>query len=85
MVLRDNGVLHDGQLARCLDGMDVAAFYRMLNARVHLWPTRQRVEGTLAAARLPHRAHLVLGLDTAALLERHAAAVRLSPINVGAT
>ena len=85
VVLRDNGVLHDGQLARCLEGMDVADFYRMLNARVYLWPTRRRVAGLLAARAYRHRAHLVLELDTAALLERHAAAVRLSPINMGAT
>ena len=53
VVLRDNGVLHDGQLARCLEGMDVADFYRMLNARVYLWPTRQRVAGPPGGARLP--------------------------------
>ncbi|GLZ46852.1 hypothetical protein Acsp06_30370 [Actinomycetospora sp. NBRC 106375] len=85
VVLRDNGVLHDGQLARCLEGMEIGAFYRMLNDRVYLWPTRRRVAGLLAARAYRDRAHLVLELDTAALLDRHGAAVRLSPINMGAT
>ncbi|GAA4807716.1 hypothetical protein GCM10023200_51700 [Actinomycetospora chlora] len=84
-VLRDNGVLHDAQLARCLEGMDLPAFYRMLNGRVYLWPTRRRVAGLLGARAYRDRAHLVLELDTAALLARHAPAVRLSPINMGAT
>jgi hypothetical protein len=84
-VLRDNGVLHDAQLARCLEGMDVPAFYRMLNARVYLWPTRKRVAGLLGARAYRDRPHLVLELDTAALLARHGPAVRLSPINMGAT
>jgi hypothetical protein len=85
VVLRDNGVLHDGQLARCLEGMTPAAFYAMLNGRVYFWPTRRRVEGLLRARAYRDRAHLVLELDTQALLARHACAVRLSPINMGAT
>ncbi|GAA4863904.1 DUF7002 family protein [Actinomycetospora straminea] len=85
VVLRDNGVLHDGQLARCLDGMAIPDFYRMLNGRVYFWPTRRRVRGLLAARAYRARAHLVLEIDTARLLARHADAVRLSPINMGAT
>ena len=85
VVLRDNKVLHDARLARCLVGMDVPAFYRMLNARVYLWPSWHRVAGLLAARPYRDREHLVLEVDTAELLARHGDRVRLSPINMGST
>lgn len=65
--------------------LDREAFYRMLNGRVYLWPTRRRVEGLLGARAHRGRPHLVLEPDTAALLARHGDRVRLSPITIGAT
>lgn len=84
-VLRDNGVLDDARLKGCLIDMDVPDFYRMLNGRVYLWPSRHRVDGLLTARAYRDRSHLVLTLDTATLLARHGDRVRLSPINMGST
>ncbi len=85
VVLRDNKVLSDARLDRCLVGMSRPEYYRMLNSRVYLWPSRHRVDGLLRARPYRDRPHLVLELDTARLLARHAGRVRLSPINIGST
>lgn len=85
VTLRDNGVLDDGRLAACLVGVAPPEFYRMLNGRVYFWPSRHRVDRLLAARAYRARPHLVLTLDTAAVLARHGERVRLSPINMGTT
>lgn len=82
-VLRDQKPLHPGKLERCLVGMTVPEWLRLLNAKVFLWPTRGRCERLLAAQAYRGRHHTVIEVDTARLLERHAAAVSLSPINAG--
>jgi hypothetical protein len=57
----------------------------MLNGRVFLWVTEQRVQTLLNARAYRDRVHTVITLDTAGLFARHAHEVTLSPINSGST
>lgn len=84
-VIRDNKPMSDEQLGRCLVGMSPADYYRLLNARVFLWPTKARLENHLSARSYRGAPQLVITIDTAILVERHLARLKLSPINSGAT
>lgn len=83
--IRDNKPMLDGVLRRCLTGMEPQEWYRTLNRRVFFWPDRRRLIKLLGARAYRDRPHLVLRVDTAELLRRHADRVTLSPINSGAT
>jgi hypothetical protein len=83
--IRDQGPMHsDAVVARFLDDLTPAEWYRTLNSRVFFWLTEERLERLLGAGAYRSRPHMVLKLDTAALLERHLEKVTLSPINSGA-
>jgi hypothetical protein len=83
--IRDNKPMLESVLVRCLSGMDPREWYETLNRRVFFWPDRQRLLKLLGARAYRARPHLVLEVDTARLLRRHARHVTLSPINSGAT
>jgi hypothetical protein len=83
--IRDQGPMHsDAVVARFLDDLTPAEWYRTLNSRVFFWLTEERLERLLGAGLYRERSHLVLELDTAALLDRYIERVTLSPINSGA-
>ncbi len=84
-VIRDNKPISDSKLARCLDGIDPLSYYRLLNQRVFFWPTEERLQRLLSARAYREHSHLVITVQTAALLDRHAKAVTLSAINSGST
>lgn len=84
-VLRDQIPMRDSALASCLIGMKIHEWYRLLNERVFMWASRERVETLLAARAYRKSTHLILTIDTTALLAKYEAALRLSPINSGAT
>lgn len=84
-VIRDNKPISDAQLARCLVDITPLEYYRLLNRRVFLWPTKQRLENHLTARTYRHDPQLVVTVDTAALVTRQLSALRLSAINSGAT
>lgn len=84
--VRDQKPMDDAGLARCLqDGLTPEAWYRILNARVFLWLSRDRLHRLLMAK--PYRAleHDVLELDAASVVAAYRARITLSPINSGAT
>jgi hypothetical protein len=83
--IRDNKPMLESVLVRCLSGMEPREWYETLNRRVFFWPDRQRFLKLLGARAYRARPHLVLEVDTARLLRRHARHVTLSPINSGAT
>ena len=83
--LRDNKPITPAGLAKCLVGIDAAAWFRLLNGRVFLWPTRRRVETLLSARYLRGSQQAILTLDTAKLVERHGGRIELAPYNTGAT
>jgi hypothetical protein len=84
-VIRDQKpMVSDAVVARYLDGQSPSDWYLTLNSRVFFWVREKRLEKLLAAGLYRKRPHMVLVLDTKALLERHIARVTLSPINSGA-
>lgn len=84
-LVRDNKPMQEKALEKCLYGMTPREWYELLNWRVFFWVERKRLLKLLGARAYRDRPHLVLEVDTAKLLERHADRVTLSPINSGAT
>jgi hypothetical protein len=83
--IRDQRPMHgDKVVERFLDDLIPAQWYRTLNSRVFFWLSEERLEKLLGAGPYRERPHMVLELDTEALLERHISRVALSPINSGA-
>lgn len=85
-VIRDNKPLNEKLLMRSLDGgMTAEEWYLTLNARVFFWVKEKRLSTMLGAGAYKGDDHLVLEIDTAALLDRHLTSVTLTPTNTGAT
>ncbi len=82
VLIRDQKPMTDATLAPVLDdGLSPADWYALLNARVFFWVNEERLAGLLGAYR--HRDNLVLTLDTATVMSKHAARTTLSAINSG--
>ena len=82
VLIRDQKPMSDATLAPVLDdGLTPADWYALLNERVFFWVDETRLKGLLGAYR--HRDNLVLVLDAATVLARHAARTTLSTINSG--
>ena len=85
-VIRDQKPMDDAGLRRCLqDGLTPADWYRILNKRVFLWLTRDRLLRLLSARPYRDLEHDVLELDTQPLVRACMDRITLSPINSGAT
>jgi hypothetical protein len=85
-VITDNIPLSEAALAGCLDdGLSPADWLVLLNRRVFLWPSRQAVEGLLAARANRGRTKLVVEFDTLSLAAAHRDRVEIAPINTGNT
>lgn len=84
-VVRDQLPIRESQLASVLEDMAVDEWLRMLNSRVFFWVTEERLIRLLGARAYRARAHDVLVVDTAALVDVHRDRIDLSPINSGAT
>ena len=81
VLIRDQKPMTDATLTPVLVDMTPAEWYALLNARVFFWVSEERLAGLLGAYR--HRDNLVLVLDTARVMARHAAQTTLSTINSG--
>ncbi len=85
-VLRDQKPTSDPALARALDdGLRPRDWYRLLNARVFLWVSPQRLRGLMRARSYRDQVQTVLRLDTRSLATTHAPRIRLATFNTGAT
>lgn len=85
-VIRDNGVLREALLARLLPaGTTPRYWYLLLNAHVYFWPSERTLKRLLGAGAYRAAEHDVLEFDAASLLAAHAARVRVTPMNTGAT
>jgi len=84
-LVRDNKPMQEKALERSLMDMTPRKWYEHLNRRVFFWVERKRLLKLLGARANRDRSHLVLEVNAAALLERHAERVSLSSINSGAT
>jgi hypothetical protein len=83
--LRDQIPLRDIVLANCLDDMSTREWYEMLNSRVFMWASKERVERLLGAKAYRSHDHLLLTINPKLLLQAHAGDVSVSEINSGAT
>lgn len=84
-VVRDQIPLSEARLESCLTDMTLAQWLDALNSRVFFWLNEKHLETLLGARAYKNNAHDVISIDTAALVERHAGEITLSPINSGAT
>lgn len=86
IVIRDQKPMDDNGLLRALpDRMNPADWYALLNQRVFFWLTRKRLSTFLNARAYRNKEHLVLTVDTAALVAAEYERVELSSMNSGAT
>jgi hypothetical protein len=83
--IRDIKPMQERSLEKCLHDMTPREWYEHLNRRVFFWVEWKRLLKLLGARAYRDRPHLVLEVDIAELLKRHAERVLLSPINSGAT
>ena len=72
-------------LLKCLVGTTPREWYELLNRRVFLWTTEDRVNTLIGARAYRNHEHDVLTVDTRGLIERHGERITLSPINSGST
>jgi hypothetical protein len=84
-VVRDQLPLREKTLEKCLTDMTLEQWLETLNSRVFFWLNEPHLEGLLGARAYRGDAHDVITVDTAALVERDRAKIRLSPINSGST
>lgn len=85
-VLRDQFPMDDKGLTRCLDdALTPADWYRLLNAKVFFWLSRDRLLRLLNAGLYRLEEHDVLVLDSASLVAAYADKIWFCPINSGCT
>src|ERR1035438_2422697 len=84
-VIRDQKVLSDSALAKCLEGATPRQWYELLNRKTFFWLHPERLRRLLEGRAYRGRKHCVLTVDTRRLIERNAERVTLSPINSGST
>lgn len=82
-LVRDQRPMSDAGLLRALTDMTPTAWYKLLNSKVFFWVNEDRLTKLVGTYR--HRDNVVLVLDTARVMQRHAAATTLCPINSGFT
>lgn len=68
-----------------LTDVTVEGFLELLNSRVFMWTTHQRLARLLGARPYRDSVHDVLVLDTASVVENFADKIRLTSMNTGAT
>jgi hypothetical protein len=84
-VIRDQKPMSEKALLKCLLNMSPRQWYELLNRRVFLWVTEQRVLTLLGARAYKNNEHLVMTIDTARLMAKYSQKTELSPINSGST
>jgi hypothetical protein len=84
-VIRDQKPMRESALRTCLRGMTPREWYLKLNGQVFPWATGTRVQTLLSAKAYRDRKHTVITVDTAALMQKYADQIVLSPINSGST
>ena len=65
--------------------MTPGEWYRLLNGLVFFWVSEPRLDRLLGARAYRDRPHVVLEVDTPAVVERHGDAILLTAINTGST
>ena len=83
--IRDQIPMSERALLKCLVGTTPREWYELLNRRVFLWTTEDRINTLLGARAYRNHEHDVLTVDTRELIEQYGERITLSPINSGST
>ncbi len=84
-VIRDQIVMTDGALKKCLEGLSPLEWYKILNSKVFFWPTEKRLSSLFNARAYRGKTQTILTIDTKSFLGKYAGKIMLSPINSGST
>jgi hypothetical protein len=85
-VVRDQKALHPERLKKCLPkDITVEDWCKFINKRVFFWADWIGLKILLSANAYIYKPHLVITVNTRALLQRYESEVALSPINTGST
>jgi hypothetical protein len=84
-LLRDQAPMSEPKLRACLTDLEPTQWYELLNRRIFLWPSFEKLTGLLGASAYSDRPHIILTIDSARLIERYRSQIELSAINSGAT
>jgi hypothetical protein len=68
-----------------LTDVTIEGFLELLNSRVFMWTSPQRLAGLLGARPYRNSVHDVLVFDTSSIVETYADKIRLTSMNTGAT
>jgi hypothetical protein len=84
--IRDQKPLSDSALEMVLlDNLKPADWYKILNGKVFLWSSEEKVHTLLTAKAYRDRPHDVITVDTARLVSQHIEEMTLCPYNSGST
>ena len=83
--IRDQIPMEPGELRKCLNGMSPDEWYQFINGKVFFWTTMQDLQKFLSATHYRNKPHVVITVDTKAIVNLFFSSVSLSPINSGST
>ena len=83
--IRDQIPMEPGELRRCLNGMSPEEWYQLINGKVFFWTTMEDLQKFLSATQYRNKPHIVITVDTKAIVNLFFSSVSLSPINSGST
>jgi hypothetical protein len=81
-VIRDQAAMSPTALQRCLDQsepprLSAREWFELLNRHVFFWATRERLDAMLHGRLYRNKVHCVITVETARLVARHGAEIRL--------
>jgi hypothetical protein len=85
VTIRDQKPLKLHNLEPALTDVTVEQFLDLLNSRVFMWTSPERLDRLLGAAAYRRHRHDVLVLDTASIVDSYFDRIRLTGMNTGAT
>jgi Family of unknown function (DUF7002) len=84
-VIRDQKVLSESALRKCLSGATPQQWYELLNKKTFFWLHPNRLVRLLKGRQYRGRRHCVISVPTDQLLQKHGERITLCPINSGST
>jgi hypothetical protein len=84
-IIRDQKVLSDSALSKCLTRGTPREWYQLLNRKTFFWLHSERLKRLLSGRAYIGRPHCVITINTQSLVENHIQRITLSPINSGST
>jgi len=85
-VIRDQIVMPPSDLKLCLlEDLTPQDWYRFINGKIFFWATWERLKWFLGAQSYQNKPHLVITVDTEALVKRYADRMTLTDQNTGST